>query len=106
MRPESAYLQDHTFESFIESSMAKSAVLYQLAIIGEAAGKLSDQTRATAGNIPWQQIKRMRNVLMHDYFGVQLRIVWETATEGVPELADAVKSLLPPGGESDPKVSR
>src|ERR1700733_7664312 len=87
----SQYIAGITFESFESSLQIQDAVLYRLAVIGEAAKFVTDATASKMPEIPWPKVKRMRNVLMHDYFGVNLEIVWDTAANRVPELLQAIR---------------
>jgi uncharacterized protein with HEPN domain len=91
MRTEFAYLRDIinasesiidrvnglSYETFHSSPLISDSVYYRLLIIGEATRCLSVETQQLMPDIPWQQIRRMRNVLVHDYDGVDARIVWD-----------------------------
>ena len=83
---------------FDQDIKTQSAVLYQLAIIGEAVKSLPDEWRKQHPAIPWTQIARMRDHLIHRYFSVDLDTLWQTATNDVPALmqyvAPFVTSLL------------
>ncbi|GIH69258.1 HepT-like ribonuclease domain-containing protein [Sphaerimonospora thailandensis] len=74
--------------------MRRDAVIWQLSIIGEAAGAISDETRAMAPEIPWKLIRGMRNGVLHRYFSVDWKIVYNVATKNVPELEHQVHALL------------
>jgi len=89
-----SYLSDATFESFSENDMMVDAVVRELEIIGEAARNLSDELCGKNPDIPWAKIKGMRNVLIHEYFGVDLKIVWDTYKKNLPELKRFVTHLL------------
>jgi uncharacterized protein with HEPN domain len=65
-----------------------------LEIIGEATKQLTLQVRAEQPSIPWKQIAGMRDMLIHEYFGVDLEIVWGVVEKRLPELEKAVKALL------------
>ncbi len=67
---------------------------FSLAQIGELAGKLSDEFLAECVDIPWRQIKGMRNLIIHDYEGINLRIVRQTVEEDVPALRRRLRDLL------------
>lgn len=70
------------------------AVLYDFAVLGEAAAALPQEFRDQHAEIPWPAIRNMRNVIVHVYFGVSARIVHRTATDDVPELIERLETLL------------
>jgi uncharacterized protein with HEPN domain len=80
--------------TFLGDRMRQDAVIRKLEIIGEAVKKLSDGTRSRAPEIPWKQIAGMRDRLTHDYFGVDLVLVWTTVERELPRLKAAVDTLL------------
>ncbi len=88
------YLKDVSEEKFRLESLIQDGVIRQLEIIGEAVKQLSAESRAMQPLIPWQDIARMRDKLIHDYFGVDIEKVWLTAKEDIPLLEEAVKELL------------
>lgn len=88
------YMAGVTFDAFAADELTHDAVIRNLEIIGEAAGKLPKEVTVRAPQIPWRLICDMRNVLAHAYFGVSLKVVWDTATTQVDELEKAVRSLL------------
>lgn len=67
----------------------------ELPLLGKAVRSITDSTQAMMPEIPWAKVKRMRNVLVHDYFGVNIEIAWDTAAKRVPELLQAVRRVLP-----------
>ncbi len=69
------------------------AVVRAIEIIGEAAGKVSPETRRSAPTIPWQMIIAMRNRVVHAYFDINHATVWRTATEEVPRLLSELRTL-------------
>jgi uncharacterized protein with HEPN domain len=69
-------------------------MINRLQIIGEASRKLSDELRAKHPEVPWSDIMGMRHILVHDYFEVDLNIVWTAVTESVPELKENVQKIL------------
>lgn len=83
-----------TYDAFAADELKRDAVIRNLEVIGEAAGNLPGEVRARAPEIPWRLICDMRNVLAHAYFGVSLKIVWDTATTQIDELEKAVRALL------------
>jgi uncharacterized protein with HEPN domain len=75
---------------FISDELVQDGVIRQLQIIGEAAKRLSDETRARYPKVEWKDIGGMRDKLVHDYFGVDLAAVWDTVTKDLPELKKAL----------------
>jgi len=69
------------------------AIVRALEIIGEAASKISEETRSAHGAIPWKAIIGMRNRLVHAYFDIDVRIVWVAVTEELPALLIQLKAL-------------
>ncbi|HEX42906.1 MAG TPA: DUF86 domain-containing protein [Phycisphaerales bacterium] len=88
------YLTGTNFDTFSANDMMIDAVVRELEIIGEAARNLSDSFVAKYGDISWTRIRAMRNVLIHEYFGVNLKIVWDTCTRNLPPLKAFVQSVL------------
>jgi uncharacterized protein with HEPN domain len=69
-------------------------VVRAIEVIGEAAGKVSDDTRIAASEFPWRGIIAMRNRLVHAYFDIDRDIVWETVTGEIPALLPSLPALL------------
>ncbi len=82
------------FENFSQNDMAFDAVIRELEIIGEASNNISNEFQKENPNIPWKLIIGIRNKLIHEYFGVSKKIVWETCQDDLKELKKIVKSLL------------
>ena len=72
------------------------SIVKDIEIIGEAAGKVSQETKGMSKTIPWQDIIDMRNHLIHAYFDVDLDIVWDTIMSDLPPLVEALEKLIPP----------
>jgi len=83
-----------TRESFSTDKKTIKAVVRSLEVIGEAANKLPDDVRDRYPEISWQEIIGMRNRLIHEYFGVDLDIVWQTIEEDLEPLENAVKKII------------
>ena len=88
------YVQGMTCAAFALDRMRYSAVIREFEIIGEAVGKLSVTLKDGYPEIPWQDIKDFRNLLAHEYFGVDLEIVWNTIRDYLPMLIDAVQRIV------------
>jgi uncharacterized protein with HEPN domain len=88
------FIKDRTRSDLDSDAMLLLAVVRALEIIGEAANNVSTETRANLPELPWTQMIGMRHRLVHAYFDVNRDIVWSTATQAVPPLAQRLKSLL------------
>ena len=88
------YLSATNYESFIHNDMMTDAVIRELMIIGEAANNLSEEFQEEHSDIMWWKIKAMRNVLVHEYFGVNLKIIWDTCKENLPALKLLIQKAL------------
>lgn len=72
----------------------KDAVIRQFEIIGEATGRLSDKIKNSHPNLPWKRISDMRNKLIHEYFGVDMAVVWKTIETDLPILKKVAQQIL------------
>jgi uncharacterized protein with HEPN domain len=88
------YINDTEFEDFSRDSMKKHATVKQLEIIGEAANHLSEMRKERYSQVEWREIIGLRNILIHEYFGVDERIIWEIVTNDLPKLKDEFKKML------------
>jgi len=79
---------------FDSDLIRQDAVVRQLEILGEAAGRVSRSLAAASSEIPWAKITGMRHKLIHDYFFVDWDVVWVTATVEVPELLPKLRALI------------
>ena len=96
------YVDDLDEESFAASSLVVDAVLRNLTVIGEATRYLPEEVRGAWPNVPWQDMQGVRNIVVHEYFGVSLPIVWQTAKHDLPDLRVQLQAILENGdGESD-----
>ena len=84
------------FSAFRDSRMAQLATLKAIEIIGEAASRVSTEYTLAHPDIPWRAIVGMRNRLVHDYAGIDLERVWETAQRDIPRLIESLAPLVPP----------
>ncbi len=86
--------QIETFENFERSLLYRSAIALQLVIIGEASGQVDDEYRAKHPEIPWDKLKRFRNFVVHQYFGVDYQEVWNSALRVTSEIEDQIIKIM------------
>jgi uncharacterized protein with HEPN domain len=80
--------------AFFDDRMRQDATLRKLEVIGQAVKNLSEDAKSRQPEIPWKQIAGMRDKVIHDYFGVNLEIVWAVVQKELPKLRVAVEGLL------------
>lgn len=78
---------------FSASKMAQDAVIRRIEIIGEAVKNLPANFKVKHKEIPWRDIAGMRDILIHEYFGVNINVVWKTIKEDVPLLKEKISIL-------------
>ena len=86
-----SYTKDVDAKQFYKDKLLQDGVIRQLEIIGEASSNLSEDFRQQHSNIPWEDITGMRNMLIHEYYRVDLAEVWSTVNQDLPELNQALK---------------
>ncbi|MFA5894072.1 MAG: DUF86 domain-containing protein [Candidatus Margulisiibacteriota bacterium] len=89
------YLLNVSYDQFSDNDMLIDAVVRELEIIGEAANKVGVEAKSRYSTMPWGQMIGMRNRLIHEYFGVNKKIVWETCSADLKELKKILISILP-----------
>lgn len=89
-----SYVEGLTFEQFKTDSLNVDATSYAILVIGEAANSIPESVVLAAPEIPWADIRGMRDRIAHEYFGVDLEILWHTLIEDLPGLQLAFQALL------------
>ena len=79
---------------FARDTKTFDAVLRNLTVIGEAARALPEEVRESVPDVPWRAVQGFRNIVVHEYFGVDTEIVWRTITDDLPELERAIRDAL------------
>jgi uncharacterized protein with HEPN domain len=87
-------IADLNFEMFSQNRQAVRAVLYSLAVVGEAVSSVVEELEAADPLTPWRQIRGMRNMVIHEYFQVDLEIVWQTTQLDLPTLKSSLQQIL------------
>ena len=80
--------------AFERDERTVEAVCFALVVIGEAASHVPGDVQASAPQVPWRQMTAMRNIAAHEYFGIDVTTVWQTATADVPSLKPLLEALL------------
>lgn len=88
------YLTGFDLTSFLQDSLVQDGVIRQIEIIGEAARNISPQLLDQYPNISWQDIIGMRHKLIHDYMGIDLKAVWDTAVDDIPVFKNQTEKIL------------
>lgn len=81
-------------DAFFEDERTFDAVLMNFVVIGEAVAKLSEELITREYQIPWLRVKNFRNVVAHDYFGVDAEEVWQIVKNNLPELEASISQIL------------
>lgn len=93
-----AYIEEDTDgmsqQSFLDDRSKQDAVIRRLEIIGEAAKRIPEEFRNAHPDIPWKRMAGMRDVLIHDYLGVDLAIVWNVVQHELPELKAKLRRIV------------
>jgi len=90
----SNYLRGTSKKEFLNDFVKQDAVFRRIEIIGEAAKNISATIKKRHSEIPWPQICGMRDKLIHEYFGVNYKKVWQTATENLETLKKQIEIIL------------
>jgi uncharacterized protein with HEPN domain len=88
------FIEGESYESFLENRMAQNAVMRSFEVVGEAARRVSPEFREAHPHVPWRLMGDFRNKLIHDYFGLDLDVIWKTATEDAPRLLAQIEGLV------------
>ncbi len=93
------FIKGMAYEAFITDTKTQKAVLYSIAVIGEAARLTPAEVQMKYAEIPWRDMGDIRNVVIHEYFGVDLKILWETISNDLPPLIPLLKKALDEEGK-------
>ncbi|WP_069791523.1 DUF86 domain-containing protein [Cyanobacterium sp. IPPAS B-1200] len=88
------FTKEYDFDSFCEDDKTKFAVIYAIQIIGEASNKISIDLQNKYPQIPWKDVRGMRNLIVHEYFGVNLLVIWNTINNDLPSLKPIIEDML------------
>lgn len=88
------YIQDSDLKTFVNNSMMFNATLRQLEIIGEASNRLSEEILNENCSIPWARIIGLRNLVIHEYFGIDEFTIWNVIKINLPVLKEKITVLI------------
>jgi len=83
-----------SYNALLKSRKDQNALLHELAKIGEASAHVSSEIQNANAQIPWAGIKNFRNIIIHEYFGVDWDIVWEVLTVRIPQLREDIQRAV------------
>ena len=97
------YVSGMTFDDFVADRKTVDAVIRNLIIIGEAAGHIPDEICKSEPEVPWSDMRAMRNFVVHEYFGVSDKIIWDTLQANLPPLVGLLETIAEkyPEGKCD-----
>ena len=87
------YTKGRTKEEFFASKSFQDAVIRRIEIIGEAVKNIPKDIRKTYSQVPWKQIAAMRDIISHEYWGIDLKLTWKVATERVLALRNDILKI-------------
>ena len=97
----STYISGMKRSDFVANQMARAAVVREIEIMGEAAGRLSQGFRDAHAELPWKDITRLRNIYIHAYDRVDYDRVWRAANGLLPRVTKVIRAILPPDDQTD-----
>ena len=87
------YIKGLSYEDFSDDQKSIDAVVRNLEIIGEAANRVPDEFKENHQEIEWYKIVGLRNRIIHEYFGVDIQIIWQILQKDIPELQDHLSRI-------------
>lgn len=87
------YLKDKSKAEFLKLTQLQDSVIRRIEIIGEAVKNMPDDFKETYRKIPWKQIVGMRDILIHQYFGIDLNLTWEVIEKDLPRLKNQIRAI-------------
>lgn len=88
-----SYIERMVYDDFLQDHKTQDAVIRNIEIIGEAVKLLSDNIKKSHPHIAWKEIAGTRDKLIHDYFGVNIDVVWNIAKEDLPSFVDQLETM-------------
>lgn len=89
-----SYSKGMDYQSFSQNTITVEACIFNLSQLGELTTKLDKDYMANYPDIPWNEMRGLRNKIVHDYEGVNLRLIWEIVSGDLPELKNQLEKIL------------
>ncbi|MDD2299209.1 MAG: DUF86 domain-containing protein [Bacteroides sp.] len=87
------YTENLTYDEFVNNEQVVDAVVRNFEIIGEAAARVSKEIQQQYSCVPWKAMRGIRNILIHEYWGVDTDIIWKTIQESLPQLIKVLEEI-------------
>jgi uncharacterized protein with HEPN domain len=88
------YIKGLSYDAFSKDQKSIDAVVRNLEIIGEAANRLPDEFKEKYSEIEWYKVVGLRHRIVHEYFGIDLEIIWQILHKDLPELRDSLSQII------------
>jgi uncharacterized protein with HEPN domain len=88
------YISEMDFEDFVSDAKTVDAVIRNFTVIGEAANHIPEQFVKSNPEIPWREMADMRNIVVHEYFGVNEKIIWDTIQKDLPQILAILRDIV------------
>jgi len=88
------FTQDLSYQQYIDDFKLRLALIKLLEIIGEAANGITEETQSRFSEVEWSILKSVRNVLVHEYFGIDYDIIWNAIKDRIPDLKHKISNVL------------
>jgi len=93
------YIKNLSFDAFSDDQKSVDAVVRNLEIIGEAANRLPDEFKEKYSEIEWYKVVGLRHRIVHEYFGIDLEIIWQILNRDLPELKQKILEIVSEGDD-------
>ncbi len=88
------YTDGMEYDTFVDTPLVRDAVFWNLQVIGEAVGQLPATVKEEHNEVPWRDVRDFRNIVVHKYWEIDTRLVWEIIEDRLPALQRQISSLL------------